>query len=63
MELEAARNAPITYEKGQRLHCESCESEIEIISPGTETDPNLDLRCCGQPMTASVGRQVNLGVE
>ena len=63
MEMEAARNAPTTFEKGQRLHCEACEAEVEILSPGNGSPPALVLSCCGRPMTASVGRQVNLGVE
>ncbi len=63
MEMEAARNAPLTFEQGQRLYCETCGAEIEIHSQGNGDPSGLSLQCCGKEMTPSVGRQVNLGVE
>ncbi len=48
---------------GQRLHCESCGSEIEIIAPCTCDPPDWILQCCGKPMTPSVGQNVHLNVE
>lgn len=63
MDLEAERNAPLTFQKGQRLYCQTCEAEVEILSPGNAEPPGLSLRCCGQPMSANIGKQINLGVE
>ena len=51
------------YPKGQRLVCEHCGSEIEVISPCTCIPPGQILRCCGADMKPSVGRDINLGVE
>jgi hypothetical protein len=53
----------IQYPVGQRLHCSKCESEVEIINPCTCNPPNQVLRCCGQDMTPTIGRSINLGVE
>ena len=63
MDVKGTREALLTQEKGQRLYCEKCGAEIEIISPCTCDPPEQVLRCCGQEMAPSVGRQVNLGVE
>jgi hypothetical protein len=52
-----------TFEKGQRLYCRKCGSEIEIISPCTCEPPDQVLRCCGEAMTPSIGVSVNLNVE
>lgn len=63
MDVQGMNDALLTREKGQRLYCEKCGSEIEIISPcGCEPGDQV-LRCCGQDMAASTGRAVNLGVE
>lgn len=51
------------FEQGQRLTCDACQSEIEIISPCTCDPPDQEFRCCGQPMRPSVGRAVHLNVE
>ncbi len=53
----------IPYPVGQRLHCSKCESEIEIINPCTCNPPDQVLRCCGQDMTPTIGRNIHLGVE
>ncbi len=52
----------ITQEKGQRLYCRSCGSEIEIINPCTCNPPDWDFRCCGEPMQPSTGASVNVNV-
>lgn len=52
-----------TFEKGQRLTCRKCGSEIEIITPCTCDPPDQILQCCGEDMRPSVGREVHLGVE
>ena len=51
------------FEKGQRLACEKCQSEIEIINPCTCQPPDQVLRCCGQPMQPTTGVNVNLNVD
>ena len=51
------------YEAGQRLVCEVCQSEIEVISPCTCDPPDQSFICCGKPMMAAVGTSVHLNVE
>jgi hypothetical protein len=53
----------IQYPVGQRLRCSKCDSEIEIINPCTCNPPEQVLRCCGQDMTPTIGRNIHLGVE
>jgi hypothetical protein len=53
----------IQYPVGQRLRCSKCDSEIEIINPCTCNPPDQVLRCCGQDMTPTIGRNIHLGVE
>jgi hypothetical protein len=48
------------FEKGRRLYCQICHSEIEIINPCTCTPRLQVLRCCGQDMTPEVGASVNI---
>jgi len=40
-----------SFPTGQRLRCESCGSEIEIIKPCGCQPPDQALRCCGKEMT------------
>ncbi len=48
---------------GQRLYCENCGSELEIINPCTCDPPDQRLECCGKPMTVGTGGNVHLNVE
>ncbi|HEY2156274.1 MAG TPA: hypothetical protein VGH33_11635 [Isosphaeraceae bacterium] len=48
---------------GQRLHCENCGSEVEIIQPCTCKPSNMSLRCCGRDMVATVGQDVHVSGE
>ena len=48
---------------GQRLTCETCGAEIEIIQPCSCNPPDQILRCCGADMKPSIGNDVHLGVE
>lgn len=48
------------FEKGHRLYCPKCRSEVEIINPCTCPTPSLVLRCCGEDMKTQVGVSVNL---
>jgi hypothetical protein len=57
-----AGNSP-RYPAGQRLFCEKCGSEIEIISPCTCNPPDQVLRCCAQDMKPSTGRDVHVSAE
>jgi hypothetical protein len=50
-------------EKGQRLYCQECGSEIEILSPCTCQPPDQVLRCCGKDMTPMVGVEVHVNVD
>jgi hypothetical protein len=54
---------PQRFEKGQRLYCRQCASEIEIISPCTCDPPDQEFRCCGEPMQPSTGAAVNVNVD
>ena len=48
---------------GQRLTCETCGAEIEIIQPCSCNPPDQILRCCGEDMKPSIGNDVHPGVE
>ena len=48
------------YELGQRLYCQNCGLEVEIINPGTRTHTALVMRCCGRDMTPEPGVSVHL---
>jgi hypothetical protein len=48
------------YERGTRLYCRTCKSEIEVISPCTCDPPDQVLRCCGADMLPTTGVAVNL---
>lgn len=37
--------------QGVRLRCQSCGSEIEIITPCGCASPGQEFRCCGEAMT------------
>ena len=50
-------------ERGQRLYCRLCGSEIEIVSPCTCDPPDQEFRCCGELMQLNVGASVNVNVE
>ena len=52
-----------SYPAGQRLHCQSCGAEVEIINPCPCDPPDLVLQCCGRAMTPDTGRDVHVGVE
>ena len=39
---------------GQRLVCDECGSEIEIVQPCTCNPPDQVLRCCGKDMQPTV---------
>jgi len=54
---------PRSYKEGQRLYCQTCGSEIEIITPCTGASPGQVLRCCGRDMALEVGGSVHLDSE
>lgn len=59
--------APVTrepgYERGQRLYCTNCRSEIEVINPSTVVPDPQVFQCCGLDMVPSTGVSVQLNVE
>lgn len=57
----AARTAG--YERGQRLYCGSCRSEIEILDAGSAGRHDQEFLCCGEPMRPEVGVSVQVDVE
>lgn len=59
----AGRTKGESYPAGQRLHCQSCGSEVEIINPCTCEPSDLVLQCCGREMTPDTGKNVHVGVE
>jgi hypothetical protein len=56
-------NAMDAMNAGQRLHCEKCGSEVEIIQPCTCSPSDMSLRCCGQDMRPTVGQDVHVSAE
>jgi hypothetical protein len=38
------------WEKGTRLYCSICGSEIEILNPSASRAPDQVFRCCGRDM-------------
>ena len=48
------------HEKGQRLYCPKCRSEIEIINPCTCIPSTQVLLCCGEEMKPEIGVSVHL---
>lgn len=54
---------PQSYKEGQRLYCQTCGSEIEIIIPCTGASPGHVLRCCGCDMRPEVGSAVHMESE
>ena len=63
MAMQASPEMSRDLPSGQRLYCETCGAEIEIIQPCPCDPPNQILRCCGEDMKLSVGQDVHLGVE
>jgi hypothetical protein len=49
--------------KGQRLHCQKCGAEVEIVTPCTCNPSALELRCCGAEMVPSVASEVQTNAE
>jgi hypothetical protein len=48
------------YERGQRLYCPRCGSEVEILNPSNTTSPSMILLCCGEEMRATTEVAVHL---
>jgi hypothetical protein len=48
---------------GQRLQCESCGAEIEVVQPCPCNPPTQELRCCGQDMVPIQGIPRRLDTE
>ena len=44
-----------SFPAGQRLKCEQCGSEIEIVKPCSCQPPDQVLQCCGRDMRPSHG--------
>ena len=55
-----ADSTPMT--KGQRLGCEQCGSEIEVVNPCTCEPPDQEFVCCGKAMVPTTSGSVNLNV-
>jgi hypothetical protein len=53
--------ASISSPKGQRLQCQKCGSEIEIINPCTCNPPDQQFRCCGEDMVPTSTGNMNVG--
>ena len=51
------------YEKGQRLCCAACRSEVEVLNPSPNVDADQRFLCCGAAMVPCVGVRVGLNVE
>lgn len=51
------------FEKGQRLYCSACRSEVEVLNPSTNVDADQRFLCCGVEMVTNTGVRVGLNVE
>jgi hypothetical protein len=60
--LEPAENTQ-AMPTGQRLGCQQCGAEIEIVVPCTCEPPDQVFTCCGKPMTHLTGQSVHVSVE
>lgn len=49
-ETQNVQGTQTSFPAGQRLRCDNCGSEIEIIKPCTCQPPDQVLRCCGRDM-------------
>jgi hypothetical protein len=49
-ETQNVQGTQAAFPAGQRLRCDHCGSEIEIIKPCTCQPPDQILRCCGRDM-------------
>jgi hypothetical protein len=57
---EGPASGSSSYEKGQRLYCARCKSEIEIVSPCSCEPAEQEFSCCGEPMKPNTGVEVNV---
>ena len=53
----------VRFPAGQRLVCQSCGSEIEIVQPCGCNPPDQVFQCCGHDMTPTTGQNVNVSAE
>lgn len=49
------------FPPGQRLYCERCGSEIEVVGASAADPPNQVFRCCGQDMRPLTGAPMDAG--
>lgn len=61
--LKAETYRGVRFSAGQRLHCQKCKSEVEIINPCPCNPPDMVLQCCGQDMTPAPGKDIHVGDE
>jgi hypothetical protein len=54
---------PAPHKEGERLYCQTCGSEIEVITPCTGASPGQVFQCCGHDMKREVGCSVHLEAE
>lgn len=53
----------VRFPAGQRLQCQSCGAEIEIIQPCGCNPPDQVFQCCGEDMTPTTGQNVHVNAE
>lgn len=49
-DTQNVQGTQVAFPAGQRLRCDNCGSEIEIIKASTCQPPDQVLRCCGRDM-------------
>ena len=62
MKTEESAQA-VRFPAGQRLQCQSCGSEIEIVQPCGCNPPDQVFRCCGEDMTPTTGQSVSTSAK
>jgi hypothetical protein len=60
---QAKTIATTAFERGQRLYCRQCGSEIEILAPCPCDPPDQNFRCCGEPMRPTTDVAVHVNSE
>ncbi len=63
MSTEMPFDKTTSFQKGQRLLCMKCGSEIEVVIPCGCNPPRQVFRCCGADMVPSEGTPQRLKSE
>ena len=60
-QTNSGSGASVNYAAGQRLHCQKCSAEVEVISPCECNPPDMVVQCCGGAMLPTTGKNIHVG--